>query len=92
MRKKEEIENPFTTLDSYLAGWLVSKKHTPQLIEQGNKIVFYFNASDELFQDLDEYNAGAMIEASRFAFLIKGLKSRIHSLRKKKGSYEEGSR
>lgn len=83
-KNNKEVKKVYTTLDSYQAGWLLLRKHTPKLIEQGSKVVFCFDASNALYQDLDDYNSGALIEASRFAFAIKSLKSRIHSLRKNK--------
>ncbi len=77
--QKEKIH---TTLDAYTAGWLTLKGFTPQLIDQGNKIVFCFYATPELFQSINEYNSGASIEAIRFTLAIKTLKSQIFSLRK----------
>jgi hypothetical protein len=75
----------FTTLDAYLSGYLTLRGFVPRLVEQGNKVIFAFKASPELYQIIAEYNNGAMIEASRLAFAVKALKSQIHSLRKSKG-------
>lgn len=74
----------YTTLDSYQAGFLSLRKHTPELIEQNGKIVFSFPLADALLKDLADYNNGAMVEASRFASAIKTLKSQIHSMRRDK--------
>ena len=74
----------YTTLDAYVAGFLTLRKHIPDFIDQNGKFVFVFIQSDELSQDLDDYNAGAVVEAAKFAFAIKTLKGQIHSLRKEK--------
>lgn len=87
MRKnKEQTKKVFTTLDAYLSGYLTLKGFNPELIEQGNKVVFCFDASETLYKSIAEYNNGARIEASRLALATKALKSRIHSLRRNKGN------
>jgi hypothetical protein len=77
-------ESVYTTLDAYQAGFLTLRGFTPKLIDQNGKIVFVFTQSDKLLKELAEYNSGAVVEASRFAFAIKTLKSQIHSLRRGK--------
>ena len=74
----------YTTLDSYQAGFLALRGLTPKLIDQYRKIVFVFIQSDELLKVFADYNAGAVVEAARFAFAIKTLKSQIHSMRRGK--------
>lgn len=89
------MERIYTTLDAYQAGFLTLKGHIPELIQQGDKIVFAFNASDDLYKAIAEYNNGAKVEASKLALAIKTLKSQIHSLRRsKEKSYgqEKGKR
>jgi hypothetical protein len=83
---KRGFDAVFTTLDAYLSGYLTLQGFIPRLIYQGEKIVFSFDAPDELYQAISEYNYGATVEASKFAFAIKTLKSQIHSLRKNKGN------
>jgi hypothetical protein len=82
---KEKTEKVFTTLDAYLSGYLTLLSFIPRLISQGEKIVFSFYASDELYQAINKYNSGATVEASKFAFAIKTLKSQIHSVRRNNG-------
>jgi hypothetical protein len=84
IRRKEPQEKVFTTLDAYLSGYLTLQGFIPRLIEQGNKVVFAFTASDELYQTIAEYNTGARVEASQLALATKTLKSQIHSLRRGK--------
>lgn len=74
----------YSTLDAYQAGWLTLKGHTPQLVNQSEKVIFIFTLSESLIKDLSDYNAGALVEASRFAFAVKTLKSQIHSMRRNK--------
>jgi|GEM_PF-574030 hypothetical protein len=72
----------YTTLDAYQSGFLTLKGYFPKLIDQDGKIVFVFIQSDELLDELGNYNSGAVVEASRFAFAIKTLKGQIHSMRR----------
>lgn len=85
MRKNDvQRKKVFTTLDAYLSGYLVLKECTPSLIQEdnSNKIVFVFPATEELYTEITNYNNGAKVEAVRFALAIKGLKSKIFSLRR----------
>ena len=75
------MKKVFSTLDAYQAGFLTLKGHQPTLSEQGNKIVFLFEANKSLYKDLTAYNSGALVEALRFALAVKGLKGQIFSLR-----------
>ena len=93
MRKNnEQTEKFYTTLDAYQAGFLTLSGFIPKLVDQAGKVVFAFIQSDAMLQRLSDYNAGAVVEASRFAFAIKTLKSQIHSMRKNKGeTYDAGA-
>lgn len=83
-KNNEETEKVYTTLDAYQAGFLTLRGFIPKLIDQNGKIVFVFAQSGTLLKELYEYNAGALVEASRFTFAIKTLKSQIHSMRRGK--------
>jgi len=61
--KKNNEQNVFTTLDAYLFGYLTLKGFIPRLIEQGDKVVFHFDASGELYKAISEYNSSAKVEA-----------------------------
>ena len=76
----------YSTLDAYVAGYLALKGHPPNLVDQGGKIAFVFQQTDDLRLSLNEFNAGAMVKASAFVFEIKSLKSQIHSTRMNKGT------
>jgi len=58
----EEIKKVFTTLDSYTAGYLYLKNFIPELIQQADKIVFVFPASDEFYRELSNYNGERTIK------------------------------
>jgi hypothetical protein len=83
-RNKELSTKLYTTLDAYQAGFLTLRGFFPKLVDQNTKIVFVFIQSDELLQALADYNTGAVVDAARFAFTIKTLKSQIHSMRREK--------
>jgi hypothetical protein len=77
-------ERLYTTLDAYQAGFLTLRGFTPKLVDQSSKIVFVFTQSDDLLEELANYSSGAVVEAVRYSFAIKTLKSQIHSMRKNK--------
>ncbi len=86
-RKKEvemvEEKEKFTTLDVYLSSFLALRGHVPKHVKEREKIVFCFEATDRLFQDISEYQAGASVDVSKFVATVKILKSRIFAMRRK---------
>lgn len=76
----------FTTLDAYLAGFLVLAGHEPELSNEGKKVVFVFKRNDNLNEALTKYYNGSEVPASRYAFTIKTLKGMIHDLRRVSGN------
>lgn len=87
-----QSEKAYTTLDAYQAGFLTLKGHPPKLFEQGDKVVFLFEADKDFYKDLTAYNSGEMVEASKFAMTIKALKSQIISLKMDKGKRYVGKK
>lgn len=70
----------FSTLDSYLAGFLVLLSFIPELISQrSGKVAFVFDASPALYEAIAAYQNGAQVDAFRFALAVKGLKTQIFS-------------
>lgn len=84
MKKNNGQDKVYSTLDSFQSGFLTLKGHTPRFENQNGKIVFVFALTDTLTKDLQDYNNGAIVEASKFTFAVKTLKSQIHSMRKEK--------
>ena len=78
----------FTSLDAYLSGYLTLKGFIPKFIEQGDKVVFSFGASDELYKTIAEYTSGAKIEAIRFALVVEDLKIQVFLLKDKTGLWD----
>ncbi len=76
-----EEQRRYTTLDSFQSGFLFQRDHIPELVPQGEKIVFSFLQTEQLLKDLKDYHNGAMVEALQFALAVKNLKSQIHSMR-----------
>jgi hypothetical protein len=77
----DDKDKVYTTLDSYQAGYLLLKGHSPKLVNHRNKIVFSFSATEGLYQNLSDYNNGDLIEALKLVTAIKELKSKIFSLK-----------
>jgi hypothetical protein len=75
----------FTTLDSYIAGYLTLQGFQPDLVDQGGKVVFVFESSDGLNQAIAAYHTGAKVQASVLASAVKSLKGQIHAVRREKG-------
>ncbi len=73
----------FTTMDAYVAGYLVLKGFSPALITQnsGSKIIFSFPDSEQVQKEIFDFNAGAVVNARQFSFTIKNLKSKIFSIK-----------
>ncbi len=82
------MKKVFTSLDSYLSGYLTLNGFIPKLINQGEKVVFSFDASDELHKTIAEYNLGAKVEAVRFALIVEDLKSQVFLLKNKTGLWD----
>lgn len=79
-------KHSFSTPDSFQSAYLVFRKFRPELINEGGKIIFSFEASDDLYGALDDYAAGGEVPAAQFSQLVKGLKSRIFSMKKGNGN------
>ena len=56
---------------------------------KNGKISFAFVQSEGLRRALEHFNSGAMVKASTFVLHVKSLKSRIHEMRRDKGSCHE---
>jgi hypothetical protein len=79
----QQSENVYSTMDVYQAGFQMLRQHIPVLDNQRGKVVFVFKATDTFYNDLNDYNSGATVEALKFAIAIKTLKSQIFSIRNK---------
>lgn len=84
-KKPETTFNRFSSLDSYLAGFLLLKGHRPSLENQGGKIVFVYVSGPELEEAISEFYSGAQVGAAAFAASVKSLRGLIHEMRTEKG-------
>jgi hypothetical protein len=75
----------FTTLDAYLAGFLVLRGFTPHLVSQQGKVVFCFEDSRKTQGAILEFHAGATVGASLFTAAVKALKGKVHDMRRDNG-------
>jgi hypothetical protein len=69
----------YRTLDVYLASWLILQGFTPTLQNENSRVVFCFTLSKKLLESLSKFNSGGIVEASKFTFTIKTLKSQMFS-------------
>lgn len=76
------------TLDLYMASFLAFHGIEPSLETVNGKIAFVFSADDSVYNLIYEYNEGAMVEAIRFALVMRYLESQIESLRNKTGLWD----
>lgn len=81
-RNSKPEKAQFTTLDAYLSGYLTLQGFEPELVQQGDKVVFVFESTDDFYKALEAYNVGAAVDASKLALTVKTLKSKIYALRK----------
>ena len=76
----------YTTLDSYIAGYLFDLGHKHELVceDETGKYSFRFPLSDGLLQALHEYRSGnAVVNALQYSRTIKALRGEI--LKKRDG-------
>lgn len=85
------MEKEFSTLDSYLAGYLCLQGHQPALVDQGGKIAFVFDSTERLSRSISSYYGGASVKAAAYTACIKNLRGQIHGLRKRKMGCDDGN-
>ena len=73
-KKKGQRAETFTTLDAYQAGRRILKGHSPKLINQGEKVISSFDASDELYKIIAEYNTGSRVKTLHLERVFENLK------------------
>ncbi len=82
----------FSTADLYLASALTLFLGTPPQFEfSSGKILFLFEADDNLYRALDQYNAGVPLNAYLLSQTIKRLRGEM-ILRKNLETEQQGSR
>jgi hypothetical protein len=72
----------FSTLDVYVAAYLVMCVNEVRIVLQGSgKVSFRFADSAKVQADLANFEAGAVVKASEFGGTIKDLKRRMYGLK-----------
>ena len=71
----------FQTLDLYLSAFLSLQGISPNLKINGNKVVFFFDASDQLYKLLADFNSNISIPVTDFCTAIKILRGQMITMR-----------
>lgn len=71
----------FQTLDLYLSSFLAFHGIQPTLENINGKVVFFFPASEELYQLIARYNSNEAVPVNSFVTVIKMLRAQLLSLR-----------
>ena len=81
----DEIDlSQFSTLDLYLASYLIMKGHSGRyhLDPRRKKIAVLFRRSSELMAAIDDFKNGSpLVNVREYVDLIKNIRSRIHRRR-----------
>jgi hypothetical protein len=77
--RRTAMEKTFTTLDIYVSSYLALQGIEPRLELRNGKVVFTFEATDTLYQLMNDYNSNALIEVADFATAIKTLRGKMLS-------------
>ncbi len=81
MRRGQKI---FSTLDLYLASFLSLHNVEPKLEFQGNRVVFTFTVTDELYKLSSSFNANVSVPVTDFVQRVKELRSHMITIRNEK--------
>jgi hypothetical protein len=82
-------KNYFTTLDLNLVAYLTLYGLEPSLEKRSGKIIFIFDASDELYRLINEFNSNRLVPVNDYVTKQKILRGKLIQLRNEKG-YENG--
>jgi hypothetical protein len=73
MAKTKELE----LIDLYLSAFLTLHRQEPRLINKGGKIIFVFDAVDEIYRHMAEYNSNPDIPCLDLITAIKTLRGKM---------------
>jgi hypothetical protein len=80
--EEAEVKKLFSLGDVSRGSYLIIRlAKEPTLTKQGSKVLFNFPATPELYQALQDYEAGALVEAALFAQTIRRLKSKMYAFK-----------
>ncbi len=84
MTKAAGMFHTFKTLDIYLSAFLLLCGLKPDLEVNNGKVVFAFQATDELYRYLAYYNEGVDVKVTEYVTTIKILRGQMLTLRNAK--------
>lgn len=67
----------FSTLDIYLAGFLTLQGIPPKLEIKNAKVVFTFEANDELYRLMNLFNGNTNVPVADFVTIVKTLRGKM---------------
>lgn len=74
----------FTTLDIYLAAFLLLYGIKPDLELLNGRVIFSFPATGQLYEGVMIYNAGSEVRVTEFVTAVKMLRGQMLTLRDRK--------
>ena len=83
----EERNKNFLTTDLYISAWLVNNGISPQLEVQRGRVVFIFEASEQLYRLCNQFNSNVEVGILDFANEVKRLRGEMLA---KKESNKQG--
>ncbi len=86
MPKTKELE----LIDLYLSSYLTLHGQEPRLINKGGKIIFVFDAIDEVYRRMAEYNSNPDIPCLDLITAIKTLRGKMLTAKESIHGNEKG--
>lgn len=87
-----EAEKKFTTLDLYLASFILLQGIDPELQITGNKVAFLFEATDRLYRLMGLFNSNTNVPVADYTTALKILRGKMLSFKENIPGYENGRR
>ena len=82
----------FETMEIYLASFLSLHGISPGLDNRNGKIVFTFEASDDLYRLLNRYNSNQQVCVGDFVTMVKTLRGKMLTAKESITGYGKGVR
>jgi hypothetical protein len=79
-----EITNKIPIFDINIAAFLKMKGHTPEFTKNGTRVVFEFAATQEIYDDMRDYQTNATVPVIDFVTALRFLRSKMYQEREEK--------
>lgn len=83
-------EKVFTPLDIYLAGFLTLNGISPKLEIRNTRVVFSFEANDQLYGLLNLFNENTDVPVADFVTMVKSLRGKMLTVKESIGGNGKG--